>query len=168
MAAPGQELTDPVSGARLRFLATGPVVRMRLAVSSGWSAGPLHVHPRQTERLRVVSGSFQAQFGPRRRQLGAGDEIAVPTGTPHTIALLGRDGELEVEFEPGLRTGEMFETMYSADFPRRPPAFVPPAIRAWIESVGFRDEIRFLWPRRAAALVAAVSAGAILAAWSRR
>lgn len=172
MAHVGQELTDPVTGARLRFLATsastgGAAVRMRLAAQSGWSAGPRHVHPRQTERLRVLAGSFEAHVGPRTRPLTAGDEVEVPPRTRHTISLLGYEGELE--FEPALRTGEMFETMYSSEFPRRPPEFVPSAVRAWVESGGFSDEIRFLWPRRlTAALVAALAAGAILGAWSRR
>lgn len=174
MAHVGQELTDPVTGARLRFLATaastgGAAVRMRLAVRSGWSAGPRHVHPRQTERLWVLAGSFEAHLGRQTRPLEAGDEVEVPPRTRHTISLLGSEGELEVEFEPALRSDEMFETMYSSDFPRRPPEFVPSAVRAWVESGGFRDEIRFLWPRRVtAALVVALAAGAILGAWSRR
>jgi quercetin dioxygenase-like cupin family protein len=158
MAEVGQELTDPVTGARLRFLATagstgGASVRMRIAVDSGWSAGPRHVHPRQTERMQVLAGSFEAQVGSWTRPLGPGDEIEVPPRTRHTISLVGDEGELEVEFEPALRTDEMFETMYSAGFPRRPPRFVPSAVRAIAESRGFRDEIRFLWPRRAAALL---------------
>jgi quercetin dioxygenase-like cupin family protein len=172
MAAPGQELVDPDTRARLRFLATagstgGESVRMRLAVRSGWSAGPRHVHPRQTERLRILGGAFEARVGSTTQHLRAGDEVVVPRGTRHTIAVVGSEGELEVEFEPALRTDEMFETMYSAGFPRRPPRFVPGAVRAWVESGGFRDEIRFLWPRRAV-LGAALAGGAILAAWSRR
>jgi quercetin dioxygenase-like cupin family protein len=173
MAAPGQELVDPVTGARLRFLATaastgGAAVRMRIVAPSGWSAGPRHVHPHQTERLRVLGGPFEAKVGQTTRQLAPGDEIEVPPETRHTITLVGIAGELEVEFEPALRTEEMFEAMYVGGFPRRPPAFVPSAVRAWIESRGFGDEIRFVWPRRVVIAAAAGLFGAALAVRSRR
>lgn len=174
MAAPGQDLVDPVTGARLRFLATaastgGAAVRMRILAPSGWSAGPPHVHPHQTERLRVLTGPFEAKIGRGTRQLAPGDEIEVPPETRHTITLVGIAGELEVEFEPALRTEEMFEAMYVAGFPRRPPAFVPSGVRAWIESRGFGDEIRFLWPRRMGlAAAAGLVGGVALAIRSRR
>lgn len=172
MAAPGQELEDPVTGARLRFLATaastgGAAVRMRLTAPSGWSAGPRHVHPHQTERLRVLGGSFEAVIDGKTRPLGPGEDVEVPPETRHTIALLGAAGELEVEFEPALRTEQMFEAMYVADNPRRPPGFVPSALRAWIESRGFGDEIRFLWPRQAMIALAAALLGAVLLAKRR-
>jgi mannose-6-phosphate isomerase-like protein (cupin superfamily) len=157
----GQELTDPVSGARLRFRETarssnGERVTMELEVADGWSAGPLHVHPAQSERMRVTQGVFRARSGPDERMLQVGDRIDVPPGTPHTISLVGRTGMLEAEFVPALRTDELFELMFAATFPRRPPRFVPAALRAWVESRGFADEIRYLWPRRLAALVAAL------------
>lgn len=173
MAAPDQELVDPITGARLRFLATaastgGAAVRMRIVTPSGWSAGPRHVHPYQTERLRVLAGPFEARVGPLTRQLAPGDEIEVPPETRHTITLVGVAGELEVEFEPALRTDEMFEAMYVGRFPRRPPAFVPSALRAWIESRGYGDEIRFLWPRRATIAVGAALLGAVVVTKRRR
>lgn len=159
-----QELVDPVTGARLRFVSVGAdTVAMELTVDGDWSAGPPHVHPRQTERLRVLDGSFRALVDGRVELVGPGDEVAVPPATAHTIRLAGPSGRLAVEFSPALRTGEMFETMFGAEFPRRPPALVPSPLRAWVESLGFGDEIRYLWPRRVAAVVTALLVGAALA-----
>ncbi len=165
MAHPGQKLTDPDTGARLRFVQTarstgGEVVMMELAVGRGWSAGPLHVHPSQTERMRVIDGRFHVRCGDEERLLRSGDMITVPMDTAHTIRLIGRSGTLEAQFVPALRTDDLFETMFS-DGPRRPPGFVPRVVRAWVESRGHCQEIRYLWPRRAAAIVAFVAALAL-------
>lgn len=130
---------------------------MELEVGEGWSAGPLHLHPAQSERMRVLAGVFQARSGEEERVLGAGDGIQVPPSTPHTIRLLGESGVLEAEFAPALRTEELFEVMFSAGLPRRPPGFVPVALRAWVESRGFSDEIRYLWPRRVVTVFAAAA-----------
>ena len=127
----GQELTDPDTGARLRFRRTsksseGESTVVTLDVLEGWSAGPLHVHPLQSERMLVVDGVFNLRRANEERELRVGDRIDVAPGTVHTI--------------------------------RRPPGFVPAALRAWVESRGFGDEIRYLWPRRVGGLfgVAAV------------
>jgi mannose-6-phosphate isomerase-like protein (cupin superfamily) len=158
----GQELTDPNTGARLRFVRTadssaGASALVKLDVLEGWSAGPLHVHPLQTERIRVVDGTFHVRCDDEERFLQSGDLIAVPLDTRHTIRLVGASGILEAEFVPALRTDELFETMFS-NGPRRPPGYVPAVLRAWVESRGYCQEIRYLWPRRAAALLAVVVA----------
>jgi mannose-6-phosphate isomerase-like protein (cupin superfamily) len=169
---PGQELTDPVTQARLGFEETsasseGRRVRMQLRAQTGWSAGPRHVHPLQTELVRVLDGSFRAHMGRRELILGPDEELPVPPGTSHTIELIGARGALDVSFVPALRTDELFETMFAPDSPSRPPSFVPSTLRAWIESRGFGDEIRYLWPRRIA-LVGAVVVALALAARPRR
>src|SRR5215213_9229000 len=168
MPRTGQELTDPVTQAHLRFEETsasseGRGVRMRLQAKAGWSAGPKHVHPLQTELLRVVDGTFRAHLGGRDLVLRPGDELPVPPETSHTVELIGAHGTLDVSFEPALRTDVLFETMFAPDSPSRPPAFVPSILRAWIESRGFGNEIRYLWPRRIA-LVGAVAVALALAA----
>ena len=140
---------------------------MQLRVREGWSAGPLHVHPRQSERMRILEGVFRVDNGGEERVLHAGDSVDVPPRTRHTIRLLGQSGALEAEFVPALRTDELFETMFGAGFPRRPPGFVPSSLRAWLESRGFSDEIRYLWPRRAAAAVAALAILRLLRRGSR-
>jgi mannose-6-phosphate isomerase-like protein (cupin superfamily) len=172
MPEPGQEITDPVTDSRLRFLRTsastgGKTVEMELTVEAGWSAGPMHVHPHQSERVRVVAGRFRAELDGRQLELSPGDEVEVPPETSHTIELKDAHGALDVAFTPALRTDDLFETMYSATSPRRPPDFVPSAIRAWVESRGFAAEIRYLWPRRLA-LAGALTGLAVLLVSGRR
>ena len=38
--------------------------------------------------------------------------------------------------------------MFAADGRWRPPAFVPAPLRALVESIGYRSEIRYVWPGR--------------------
>ena len=159
----GQELTDPDTGARLRFVRTansseGESTVVTLDVLAGWCAGPLHVHPLQSERMLVVAGIFHLRRGKEERILRAGNQMEVGPQTAHTISLVGEAGTLEAEFAPALRTDELFEKMFSASWPRRPPGFVPAALRAWVETRGFGDEIRYLWPRRVGGLFVAVAA----------
>jgi quercetin dioxygenase-like cupin family protein len=163
MPAPGQIIEDPLTGTVLRFVATarstgGAAVRMELEARPGWTAGPVHVHPRQTERIRVVGGSMRARVGGEERLCGKGDEVDVAPGTPHTVAnAADAPLRLEVEFAPALRTDEMFEGMFGGGPRRRPPGVVPSVLRAWFESRGFADEIRYLWPRRALVAAAALA-----------
>src|SRR4051794_16074719 len=140
---------------------------MRLRAQRGWSAGPTHVHPRQTERLRVVDGSFRAHVDGEEVVLTPDDELPVPPGKRHTVELIGAHGTLDVTFVPALRTDELFETMFAATSPSRPPSYVPSTIRAWVESRGFGDEIRYLWPRRIA-LAGALATALAFAAGRRR
>jgi mannose-6-phosphate isomerase-like protein (cupin superfamily) len=158
----GQELTDPDTGARLRFVRTshsseGESTVVSLDVLEGWSAGPLHLHPLQSERMLVVEGVFNVRRGSEERELRVGDRIEVGPRTPHTIRVVGEAGTLEAEFAPSFRTDELFEVMFSATWPRRPPGFVPAAFRAWVESRGFGDEIRYLWPRRVGGIFVAAA-----------
>jgi quercetin dioxygenase-like cupin family protein len=163
---PGQELTDRDTGARLRFVRTaassgGEAVTMVLEVRDGWSAGPPHVHPQQTERMRVLEGRFRSRCGGEPRVLCPGEVVEVPPGTAHAIELVTTAGRLEAEFSPALRTDELFEAMFAGRWPRRPPGFVPGALRAWWESRGFGAEIRYLWPRRLVFALALTASAAL-------
>jgi mannose-6-phosphate isomerase-like protein (cupin superfamily) len=169
----GQKLTDRDTGARLRFVRTanssgGESTVVSLHVLGGWSAGPLHVHPLQSERMLVVEGVFNLRRGNEERELRVGDRIEVGPRTAHTISVIGEAGTLEAEFAPSLRTDELFEVMFSANWPRRPPGFVPAALRAWIESRGFGDEIRYLWPRRIGGMFVAAAALTLIRELLRR
>jgi hypothetical protein len=103
--------------------------------------------------MLVVEGAFNLRQGNEERELRVGDRIEVGPRTAHTISVVGEAGTLEAEFAPSLRTDELFEVMFSATWPRRPPGFVPAAVRAWVESRGFGDEIRYVWPRRVASML---------------
>lgn len=56
---------------------------------------PLHVHDHEEEAFYVLSGRGVFVLGDERRELGVGDFVIVPRGTPHTLAPLG-DEELRM------------------------------------------------------------------------
>src|SRR5438067_395998 len=118
---------------------------MELEGGPGWSAGPLHVHPGQIERITVLDGQVRWRVGSETGLAAAGGEIRVPPDTRHTVANAGdRNVRLQVHFEPRLRTAEMFAEMYGAGDAWRPSAWVPPGLRAFVESRGYGEEIRYL------------------------
>ena len=64
------------------------------------------------EHFEVISGSLGVRIAGREQVLRAGESVAVPPGTPHTIWKAG-EGETHVlvAFQPALQTEAFFETM---------------------------------------------------------
>lgn len=56
---------------------------------------PLHVHDTEEEAFYVLSGRGIFLVGDERRELGPGDFVLVPRGTPHALARVG-DEELRM------------------------------------------------------------------------
>lgn len=98
--------TDPRSGSRVAFERTaadtaGRLLVTRSLLTPGFPSPPLHVHPRQLERLAVLSGRLLVVAGGRRHVLEAGDEVEVPAGMPHTFAVVGPQSvDARIDFEP--------------------------------------------------------------------
>jgi mannose-6-phosphate isomerase-like protein (cupin superfamily) len=77
---------------------------------------PLHVHPRQEERIEVVSGSALSLSGGVERVLGPGETVSTPPGEPHTVGPAGADAvEMIVEFRPPLGFERFAESMFALD-----------------------------------------------------
>jgi mannose-6-phosphate isomerase-like protein (cupin superfamily) len=170
---PGDELEEAATRSRLRFLRTRAEgdVRMELTAPAGWTAGPLHVHPRTVERLTVLDGDLEARVGGARRHVASGGVLVVPRCTPHTVAARTAV-RLLVEFSPPLRVDRLFYEMYGGGPQRHPSRRVPAVVRAWLESRGYDQEIRYLWPRRLGAgvvvLAVVTTAAARLRSAARR
>jgi mannose-6-phosphate isomerase-like protein (cupin superfamily) len=102
--------TDPRSGSRVAFERTaadtaGRLLVTRSLLTAAFPSPPLHVHPRQLERLAVLEGRLLVVAGGRGHVLGAGEQIEVAAGTPHTFAVAGREPvDVRIDFEPA---GEM-------------------------------------------------------------
>jgi mannose-6-phosphate isomerase-like protein (cupin superfamily) len=174
MPHPGQLLEDPDTHAVARFVATadsseGEAVVLELDAPPGWTAGPLHEHPEQVERIEVLSGRLLARIEQDAGLCTRGEDLTLAPGTPHTVENPGpAPARLRVEFSPALRTDCLFEQLYGGGDRARPPLRVPAGLRAWFESRGFAAEIRYVWPRRALAVgLCAVAAAATLPAWRR-
>lgn len=106
MAAPGDVIENPVTGERMVFLQTGEqnggeLLQIEMAVRPGGFAAAEHVHPTQEERFTVRAGTLTLRIAGQQRELGVGEQAAIPPGTPH-VWWNGGDEELRVllEFRP--------------------------------------------------------------------
>ena len=94
----------------------GDLLRFTFCMRGDASPPPVHVHPRQEERLEVVSGSVLSISGGVRRVLGPGGTFSTPPGEPHTVGPAG-DGAVQmiVEFRPSLGFERFAERMFALD-----------------------------------------------------
>jgi quercetin dioxygenase-like cupin family protein len=79
----------------------------------GGSVPHAHIHPHQTERFEVLSGTLQGRIGRRAMTVKAGEAIVVPPGVPHTWWNRS-DAEVDaiIEFRPALNSEAMFRTIW--------------------------------------------------------
>ena len=77
----------------------GELFRFEFWMRGGALPSPLHVHPRQEERIRVLGGSVRSISGGVERVLGAGETVVSRPGEPHTVGPAGETAvEMLVEF----------------------------------------------------------------------
>jgi mannose-6-phosphate isomerase-like protein (cupin superfamily) len=118
---PDETIEAPTMGQRIRFLSNtvdtgGELLRFNFWMRGHASPPPLHVHPRQEERIEVVSGSVLSISGGVRRVLGPGETIFTPPGEPHTVGPAGKDAaEMIVEFRPSLGFERFVERTFALD-----------------------------------------------------
>jgi len=119
MSHTGEMIENPVTHDRVIFRVTaqdtnGALLEFDDFLLAGYMSPPEHVHPRQQEHFEVISGSLGVRIAGREQVLRAGESVAVPPGTPHTIWKAG-EGETHVlvAFRPALQTEAFFETMFA-------------------------------------------------------
>ena len=94
----------------------GELFRFEFWMRGGARAPPLHVHPRQEERIRVLSGSVRSISGGIERVLGTGETVVSPPGEPHTVGPAGDTAvEMLVEFRPALGFEAFVERTFALD-----------------------------------------------------
>jgi quercetin dioxygenase-like cupin family protein len=78
----------------------------------GGSPPPPHHHPDQDERFEVLEGTLRTRVGGEDRELGAGEVIEIPRGTPHQM-WNPHDEPARVSWrtEPALRTEQWFRSI---------------------------------------------------------
>jgi quercetin dioxygenase-like cupin family protein len=114
MITPGQTLENPVTGERFTFTHTaattnGELLAFDFALRPGGAVPIPHVHPIQTERFEVVSGTMRFRIGWRTRIVGPGEVVEVEPGVMHSFANAGEDeARLRVEVRPALAMEDMF------------------------------------------------------------
>jgi quercetin dioxygenase-like cupin family protein len=114
VAFEGQEIFNPRTGQRMTFAELRPeLLRVDSVHPAGAEREPLHVHPKQESGAEVVSGSLVFEVAGERRELGPGDTIPVPAGTPHRFWNESTGEASSVQFfRPALDIASFFETLF--------------------------------------------------------
>jgi quercetin dioxygenase-like cupin family protein len=118
MIRAGDSVVNPVTGERLVFQMTshdtgGEYVRFETIVEPGGSVAAAHVHPYQTERFEVVSGTLGVKARRERKELAAGESVVIEAGTPHKFWNAGEDTlRFVAEVRPALQFESLIETMF--------------------------------------------------------
>jgi glyoxylate utilization-related uncharacterized protein len=122
-----QTITHVQTGERITFAEADPLV-MTDELPAGGGRGREHLHPSQTERFEVVSGSYTLVVDGDERVLQEGDTVEVPPGAVHCGWT--QDGAvLRITFTPALRWEQFVRRLFAGE----------PAARLLHH---FRDEIR--------------------------
>ena len=118
MARAGDTIEHPVAAERIVFLKTardtdGELLQLDFFMKGGGFVPAEHVHPYQEERFEVLSGTAHFRLRGQERDVGAGETIVVPAGTPHVWWNPGEEeAHLILEYRPALRTETFFETFF--------------------------------------------------------
>ena len=115
MAKSGQFIESPRT--RILFKKTaqdtaGALLQFEQFVQPHAPATVYHVHPKQSEFFRVVSGKMGVRVNGKTQILEAGSEVTVPPNTPHAMWNASEE-ELHqvIELRPAFRSETFFETI---------------------------------------------------------
>ena len=118
MARRGEVLESSINGQRAVFQQTaedtgGELLRLDFFVAHGGFLSNEHLHPKQEERIEVHAGTLRCRVDGRERSVRAGETVAVPPGTPHTLWNESQEeAHALVEYRPALRMETFFETLF--------------------------------------------------------
>jgi mannose-6-phosphate isomerase-like protein (cupin superfamily) len=165
MAYQGQEISNPRTGQRMKFLHLSPEeLRVHTLNPPSSLPEPPHVHPHQDSGAEVLSGSLVFEVAGQRRPIAAGETITIPANTPHHFWNEGPDDAHAIQsFRPALDTAAFFETLFALAQRGHLDHNGMPTLFPLMVLVGeFGDEIRPLnppWPllRAVAAVLAPIA-----------
>ena len=119
MIRTGDTIHNPITGERLTFLATssdtdGEAVVIETVVQPHGAVAAAHVHPSQSERFAVKSGTLGLKVGRQKHTLDPGHVATVEPGTPHRFWNAGDEPVVFVcEVRPALQFESLLETMFA-------------------------------------------------------
>jgi len=118
VAHAGQEIANPVTGERIRFVRTAADTGGELLeIEDTWPVGrrpPPHVHPEMEERWEVVTGVARVRIEGAEHELGPGDAVAAPAGAAHVAWNPGPErAVVTISFRPALRWEEFLERLFA-------------------------------------------------------
>ena len=115
----GDMIENPVTGERVLFRTTaaetgGMVTVAEVTVAPNGAVAAAHVHPAQSERFEVISGTLEMKLGRDKVTASAGDVVVVEPGAPHRFRNAG-DEEVRfvVEVRPSLEWEQLLATMFA-------------------------------------------------------
>ena len=114
MAHEGQEIVNPLTGQRMRFVELSEgLLRTENHHPPTDAREPLHIHPYQESGAVVRSGKLTFEVAGQRRDLGPGEEIAIPSGAPHRFWNPSDEEAVSAQFfRPALDIAAFFETLF--------------------------------------------------------
>ncbi|HEV8251279.1 MAG TPA: cupin domain-containing protein [Gaiellaceae bacterium] len=119
MIQAGQTVENPVTGERMIFRKTaadtgGELVEFELVAKPGAFVAMPHVHPYQTERFEVLSGTLEVKKGRKRETATVGQVVEIEPGVSHSWRNASDEEELRflVEVRPALQFERLIETMF--------------------------------------------------------
>ena len=119
MIRTGDTIHNPVTGERITFLATaadtdGEAVVIETVVQPDGFVAAAHVHPSQSERFAVKSGTLGLKTGRKKHTLGPGRFLIIEPGTAHRFWNAGDEPVTFVcEIRPALQFESLLETMFA-------------------------------------------------------
>lgn len=149
MAHLGQEISNPRTGQRMKFVDLGPDCLWIESVSPATSESePLHVHPMQESGTELLSGSLVFEVDGVRRALASGESISIPPNVAHRF---WNDGDEDARwigyFRPALATADFFETLFAlAGEGKLTESGMPRLLQLAVMAPEFADEIRPIRP----------------------
>ena len=115
MAKSGDVLEMEPLGVRLELLQTaeetdGELLELEVSGRPRGFLAQVHVHPTQSERIEVLSGSMRVKMHGHEHLVGEGESIEVPAGMAHTQLPAGDGpGRVRIQVRPAGRTQEFME-----------------------------------------------------------
>ena len=120
MVRKGDILYNPVSRATVTFIQTaadtaGRLLQLDVSIAPGGSLCnmPMHIHPKQQERISLKSGKIGVTMDGINRVYEAGESVHIPAGTAHNCMIVSTQEELNFLYEvtPALHTETLVETV---------------------------------------------------------
>jgi mannose-6-phosphate isomerase-like protein (cupin superfamily) len=115
VASAGDEIVNSRTGQRMIFQTVIP----ELLEIESWNPPHVpaeleHTHPSQESGGRVLSGTVRFSVRGKHRDVGPGESITIPAGTPHHFWIPGDEEAHWIgTFRPALNTTAFFETYFA-------------------------------------------------------
>jgi quercetin dioxygenase-like cupin family protein len=153
MIKQGDTITNTRTGQTMIFLKTGKETNGELLEIECYSPPsnskePEHVHPKQTNNFKMISGSCVFSVDGKEEIVEAGQKISVPPNTKHRFWNPGNMVAHYIqEFRPALHIDEFFETFFALSRDGKlNDKGIPDLFHGSLIMLKHKDEIRIVSP----------------------